>query len=108
MRIPSEQSIRERAYQLWEQDGRPDGRSIDYWLQAARELEEEEVARSAQPDGDPVREPKPSVNAGEFRERVRQPNMRKRRVKDVGVPNGAGARPAEKAAAMPQPVRNAP
>jgi hypothetical protein len=25
---------------LWERDGRPDGRSVDYWLQAARELED--------------------------------------------------------------------
>jgi hypothetical protein len=106
MRIPSEQSIRERAYQLWEHDGRPDGRSIDYWLEAARELEEAEVALSAKADAAPA--PKPAVNAAEFRERARQPNMRKRRVKEIGVPTGSGSRPAEKAAAMPQPVRNAP
>jgi hypothetical protein len=30
--------IRERAYQLWEQEGRPEGRHMDHWLQAEREL----------------------------------------------------------------------
>lgn len=30
--------IRERAYLLWEREGRPDGRHIDHWLQAEREL----------------------------------------------------------------------
>jgi hypothetical protein len=29
-----EQSVRERAYALWEQDGRPDGRTEAYWHQA--------------------------------------------------------------------------
>ncbi len=31
------QRIRERAYHLWEQEGRPDGRDADYW-ERAREL----------------------------------------------------------------------
>lgn len=39
---PTESAIRARAYDLWERNGRPDGRDIDYWLQAARELEEED------------------------------------------------------------------
>ena len=29
--------IRERAYQLWEQEGRPEGRDLDHWLRAERE-----------------------------------------------------------------------
>jgi hypothetical protein len=40
MNIPSEDAIRARAYELWEQDGRPDGKDVDYWLRAARELED--------------------------------------------------------------------
>lgn len=27
-----------RAYELWEQAGRPSGRDVDFWLQAEREL----------------------------------------------------------------------
>lgn len=28
------QAVRATAYFLWEQDGRPEGRSFDYWLKA--------------------------------------------------------------------------
>ena len=30
----SEHRIRERAYQLWEEEGRPEGRDIEYWERA--------------------------------------------------------------------------
>jgi len=33
----TEQAIRERAYHLWEQDGRPHGRDIEFWSRAAAE-----------------------------------------------------------------------
>jgi hypothetical protein len=35
--------IRERAYQIWEQEGRPIGRHVDHWLRAEQEL----VAKNA-------------------------------------------------------------
>ena len=35
---PQEQAIRERAYALWEQDGRPEGRSLAHWFKAEAEL----------------------------------------------------------------------
>lgn len=31
-------SVRERAYLIWETEGRPDGRDLEHWLQAEREL----------------------------------------------------------------------
>ncbi|MBV9016956.1 MAG: DUF2934 domain-containing protein [Alphaproteobacteria bacterium] len=33
-----DQAIRDRAYAIWEQDGRPEGRSLDHWLQAEAEI----------------------------------------------------------------------
>jgi hypothetical protein len=33
-----EQAIRERAYQIWEEEGRPDGTDLDYWLGAEAEV----------------------------------------------------------------------
>jgi Protein of unknown function (DUF2934) len=33
-----EQTIRERAYTIWEQDGRPEGRSLAHWSQAEAEI----------------------------------------------------------------------
>jgi hypothetical protein len=32
-----EESIRRRAYEIWEQSGRPDGADLDHWLQAKSE-----------------------------------------------------------------------
>lgn len=37
MRQP-EEKIRRRAYQLWEAEGRPDGRHAEHWAQAEREV----------------------------------------------------------------------
>lgn len=36
-RIGLEQLVRERAYALWEQEGRPDGRAEDFWQRALDE-----------------------------------------------------------------------
>ena len=34
-----EDRIRKRAYQLWQQEGSPQGRPDDHWLQAEREID---------------------------------------------------------------------
>jgi hypothetical protein len=34
------QQIRERAYQIWESEGRPEGNSTEHWYAAERELQE--------------------------------------------------------------------
>jgi Protein of unknown function (DUF2934) len=36
-----EQRIRERAYQLWQADGAPEGKSDNYWYRARELLEAE-------------------------------------------------------------------
>ena len=33
-----EQAVRERAYAIWEQEGRPDGKDLDHWLRAEAEI----------------------------------------------------------------------
>jgi hypothetical protein len=42
---PSDEQIRIRSYLLWEGDGRQDGKSHEYWLQAKTELEAELEAK---------------------------------------------------------------
>lgn len=37
-----ESEIRARAYALWESEGSPEGRAVDYWHRAERELSEEQ------------------------------------------------------------------
>jgi hypothetical protein len=43
MASPHHDRIRERAFKLWEQEGRPSGRATEQWLQAEREVGEEPV-----------------------------------------------------------------
>ena len=41
---PDDPRIRERAHAIWEREGRPEGRHIEHWQQAAREIAEEDAA----------------------------------------------------------------
>jgi len=37
-----EQQVRERAYEIWEKAGSPEGKSVEHWLQAEAETAAEE------------------------------------------------------------------
>lgn len=67
-----EQRIRDLAYRMWEEDGRPEGRAAEYWQRAEAEVGRRQPAdatpapddaQSASPSGspaaDPVRNPEP-------------------------------------------------
>ena len=41
-----EERIRQRAYQLWEEDGAPERRAEEYWHRARELIEQEERAKS--------------------------------------------------------------
>jgi hypothetical protein len=44
MTTPREQDLRRiqlRAYQIWEQEGRPEGRQLEHWRQAEQQIEVE-------------------------------------------------------------------
>jgi Protein of unknown function (DUF2934) len=47
-----EDRVRERAYALWEKDGRPDGRSDQYWQQARSEVNTEDAKSSSESSDD--------------------------------------------------------
>lgn len=74
-----EQRVRERAYHLWEADGKPHGRDVEYW-QRARELvameENADAGRLPNPQNHPdspretgVEEAEIQENLGEFPDR---------------------------------------
>lgn len=44
-----EERIRLRAYQLWQADGCCDGRDVEHWAQAEREVDAEAAAAPADP-----------------------------------------------------------
>jgi hypothetical protein len=37
-----QQRVRERAYDIWQNTGRPEGKSVEHWLQAEAEITAEE------------------------------------------------------------------
>jgi hypothetical protein len=39
--------VRARAYELWEQAGRPAGQDLEFWLEAERQLEQEREERKS-------------------------------------------------------------
>jgi hypothetical protein len=42
--MADEDLIRERAYALWEQSGRPEGSADDFWNEARQQLEAQELS----------------------------------------------------------------
>lgn len=37
-RIPTEEEVREKAYLLWEEAGKPEGDGVEFWVRAEQEL----------------------------------------------------------------------
>jgi hypothetical protein len=49
MQTIDQQKVRDRAFQLWDRAGQPEGRDHEFWFDAERELaEEDEVDTSAE------------------------------------------------------------
>jgi hypothetical protein len=42
MTQPTEKEIKARAYEIWERNGRPEGREDEFWQQAEQELRNED------------------------------------------------------------------
>jgi DUF2934 family protein len=58
MAFPTDEQIRIRAHQLWQQAGEPDGRENEFWHQAETELKEMEELREI------ANEPPPTMLPG--------------------------------------------
>jgi hypothetical protein len=52
--MQDEDRIRERAHQIWEGEGRPEGRHAEHWEQARREIEAERLGGAADPEDSPT------------------------------------------------------
>ena len=51
--LSGEEEIRQRAYEIWQRAGSPDGAHEEHWQQAKNELEAE-AARAHQSDEEPI------------------------------------------------------
>jgi hypothetical protein len=43
--MPTEEQIKSLAYDIWEQEGRPEGKDIEHYFRAKQILEDQESAR---------------------------------------------------------------
>lgn len=57
MNTTREEQLRQRAYRIWESEGRPDGMDAQHWARAERELAAEEPDAAAAPPARPRRKP---------------------------------------------------
>lgn len=57
-----EERVRERAREIWEREGKPDGRQEAHWAQAAEEIDAEGEGGGSSPSG--AAEGQPSGGAG--------------------------------------------
>lgn len=78
--------IRQRAHEIWEQEGRPDGAHERHWRQA-----ENEMAANAKPVKKPATARKPAASAKPAAAKVARPDAAK-----------AAAAPKPKATAKPK------
>jgi hypothetical protein len=52
-----DEKIKQRAHELWEAEGSPEGRELESWLQAERELSEAPAATPGSSDSDTEQPP---------------------------------------------------
>jgi hypothetical protein len=84
-----ERRIRERAYEIWEREGRPVGRAEEHWRQAATEIAAETSAASPGQQPAPAPEPPlPSPAQGAPEAPVRRSRPVPRRTGSNGATSG--------------------
>jgi DUF2934 family protein len=91
-----EQRIRERAYQIWESEGRPHGRQEEHWRRAEAEIDQELAAVAARHDTMPLTEPETPSTARPVTSRpipARKRNDGREPVPDKKKTRPAGPRP---------------
>lgn len=57
-----DERIRQRAHDIWEEEGRPEGREYSHWLRARADIQEEDGAAATSVSG---RIPRPDLFPGE-------------------------------------------
>lgn len=104
--------IRERAYHMWDQDGRPDGRAEDHWALAREAIALEDAGGGATKPVDESKEPIVEEafiqdNLGEFPTAFTDQGDRRQTPADH-QPVAAKKPAARKAAAKPAAPKKAP
>ncbi len=87
--MQNEDSVRQRAHEIWERQGRPEGRQEEHWAQARREIE---AGSGPPPPAATELDPSPTVNAPD--DAGTTPAQAAAAVAAVGAPRKAEDKPA--------------
>lgn len=100
-----ERRVRERAFVLWEREGRPFGRQDEHWFRASREIEAETLSPEPEPAAAQSVMPKP-VTSTIAPKPVRRSRAAKPAIptSDQPWPKDVGADDMETAATPPKPA----
>ena len=58
MDTDKEERIRRKAHEMWEKDGRPDGKDGHHWDEAEKLVNEEDSIKAGQPQKSPEHQPR--------------------------------------------------
>lgn len=73
MNTPTREEVAQRAYQIWEESGRPDGRETEFWLKAEQQLNEPSLgSHSSSQDQSSARTAPESRGASILAERMKE------------------------------------
>ena len=72
------EKVRERAYQIWEREGRQDGRAEEHWSKAEQELAESQARPASEINGAGAEEAAPATN-GSARPAAAKPGASRKR-----------------------------
>jgi len=100
----SDDALRERAYHLWEADGRPDGRGDHYWHLAHEEAHRMMVEDTATRTAEITKGRNPSEMPAEIKA---SDKAAKSRAKDASEKKHAGEKKAKAVKAKPVEVKSA-
>ena len=92
-----ERRIRDRAYSIWEEEGRPEGRDVDHWLRAAQEIAAEVHGEEPPAKGKAGGRGKSAAKAEPAAAEEEAPKKRAARAKTAGSEKAAEPAPAPKA-----------
>jgi len=71
-----EERIRQRAHEIWEREGRPEGREEQHWYQACEDIAVEEdgsLSAAGEEDPEPIAPPPPAKSPASIKEPASDP-----------------------------------
>jgi hypothetical protein len=72
MQVASQEAaIRERAYAIWEAEGRPDGRDWEHWYRAAHEVLGAEARKTGRANATPKAKPRKTGTKARIRQALK-------------------------------------